>query len=263
MRDSRHIKTPEQSYALKKNLAVWFVSRCLTPNQRENYAKELSKYMPVDIYGRCGTKSDPCHGLSSAKTSECLNSLFNSYKFYFAFENCNCDSYITEKFFKFYTEDSIFKVDIVPVVMGASLHDYESKAPQQPSFIYAQSYPDHKSLADYLLYLDNNRTAYLEYFSWKINLYRKLKQIPSNYLIYSNSNFFNRHVNINPICELCAYLHNETYVSTPKEGVKISDYFNFIKDCYTNEQLSKNSNLTFENLKNKCFFGQTDNDWNI
>ena len=61
-----------------------------------------------------------CGGLSDADIpSE------DQYKFYFAFENSNCDDYITEKFF-----NSIRRADVVPVVMGASKEAYNLYGPQ-------------------------------------------------------------------------------------------------------------------------------------
>jgi len=73
---------------------AWFVSNCRESNTRKNYAKELQKYIPVDIYGKCGTKKCP-----RSTETECFEMLNQDYKFYLAFENANCKDYITEKFF--------------------------------------------------------------------------------------------------------------------------------------------------------------------
>jgi hypothetical protein len=74
---------------------AWFVSNCLETNNRKQYAHELQKYIPVDIYGKCGTKKCP-----RSTEAECFEILNRDYKFYLAFENANCKDYITEKFFK-------------------------------------------------------------------------------------------------------------------------------------------------------------------
>ena len=262
MRDSRDMKLPEESFEQKKSLAIWFVSRCQTPNGREKYVEELSKYIQIDIYGKCGTHKDPCrHVKGYYEQARCLNGLFNDYKFYIAFENCNCDGYITEKFFKFYREDLIFKVDIVPIAMGASLEEYEKSAPKQPSFIFAPSYPSPKALADYLLYLNFNQTAYLEYFEWKYELYANLRRIPENYLLYSKSELFLKPQYFNPMCEFCLQLHNKTFMSEKRPALKISEEYNFIKDCYNKSVLEANPHFTFDNLKNRCFFASNDTDW--
>ena len=65
----------------------------LDRNGRLEYAKELSKYISVDIYGACSNKTCP------RSSGRCFDMLNNQYKFYLAFENSNCQDYITEKFF--------------------------------------------------------------------------------------------------------------------------------------------------------------------
>ena len=58
------------------------------------YAQELALYIKVDIYGECGDKS-----CDRTKPESCFKMLKNKYKFYLAFENSNCQYYITEKLF--------------------------------------------------------------------------------------------------------------------------------------------------------------------
>ena len=85
----------EKNYATGKTKKVaWFVSNCKSANMRIEYARELSKYIQVDVYGRCGRKK--CNR-GSGQCDEMLN---KDYKFYLAFENSNCRDYITEKFFR-------------------------------------------------------------------------------------------------------------------------------------------------------------------
>ena len=48
----------EVNIAEKKTKKVaWFVSNCNAKNNRLEYARNLSNYIEVDIYGRCGTHS--------------------------------------------------------------------------------------------------------------------------------------------------------------------------------------------------------------
>ena len=63
----------------KRKLAAWIVSHCNTSSERENYIGELRKYIPVDIYGKCGN-------LSCESDSQCMGNIRN-YKFYLSFEN--------------------------------------------------------------------------------------------------------------------------------------------------------------------------------
>jgi len=55
---------------------------------------------------------------------------------------------------------------MIPVVMGASKIDYETLAPKN-SFIHIDDFRSPQDLAEYLVRLDNNDTAYNEYFRWK------------------------------------------------------------------------------------------------
>jgi hypothetical protein len=73
---------------------AWFVSNCNGNNARQKYVQELQKYITVDIYGKCGTKS-----CARSTKRECFEMLNQDYKFYLAFENANCKDYITEKLF--------------------------------------------------------------------------------------------------------------------------------------------------------------------
>jgi hypothetical protein len=238
-RHESSILSPDHIMERKKSKVLWIVSRCTSQNKREKFVQELAKHINVDIYGACG-KEYPCK--NATNEFECRDDLFNSYKFYLSFENSNCEKYVTEKFFQFFYVDTLYKVNILPIVMGPSFEYYKSLAPHQTSFIYAK---DPKSLADLLNYLDRNDTAYLEYFKWKYDLYEKMRQE------------FNKDEEINgsyqsPFCDLCDLVHNETFLNQKNKKILMSESFNFIKDCYTKEELNANKQLTFDNLKNKC-----------
>ena len=71
------------------------------------YVEELMKYIPVDIYGRCGDY--PCANKSG--TFPCDYKVATNYKFYLAFENSICVDYVTEKFF------NNMLLPVVPIVM--------------------------------------------------------------------------------------------------------------------------------------------------
>lgn len=264
IKDSYSIPTKSVLHENKNKLAVWFVSRCSTPNKRELFVKELAKYISIDIYGKCGSKQDPCG--NSSNPQQCLTQLYNSYKFYLSFENCNCDSYVTEKYYKFYRPDSLFKINLVPIVMGARIDQYDKIAPisenGKHSFIHVESFQSNaKKLAEYLLYLDRNETAYTEYFQWKYDLYRKLDVNKWFFWYYILAALAKPHYKT-PFCDLCEHLHDRKYLQTQREGLKISEYFNFIKDC---DVSNENDNLTFDSLKNKCYyFGLSNSDiWKL
>lgn len=164
------------NYAANKTKKVaWFVSNCAARNGRLDYAKKLSQFIDVDIYGSCGTKRCP------RTNSDCHKKLNTEYKFYLAFENSNCKDYITEKFYV-----NGLKNDILPVVMGARKEDYLRSAPQK-SFIHVDDFDSPEDLAKYLEELDRNDDLYNEYFQWK----------GTGEMI--NTKFF---------CRLCSLLHD-------------------------------------------------------
>ena len=142
---------PSSQTSSKKKLAAWFVSNCVTSIQREDYVKELSRYVPVDIYGKCGN-------LSCTDHLQCLEMIRTDYKFYIAFENSFCPDYVTEKLTR------ALRYDAVPIVMGGV--DYNRFAPPH-SFIDVNDFGSPKQLANYLLLLNDANSLYERYFDWK------------------------------------------------------------------------------------------------
>ena len=139
----------------KTKQVAWMVSNCNAKNNRLEYAKELGNYIGVDIYGGCGTNR------CGKKDQDCRAMLGRKYKFYLSFENSNCADYITEKFW-----NNALHHDMVPIVMGASIHDYEAVAPPN-SFIHVDNFQGPEDLAKYLHVLDQDDDLYNEYFAWK------------------------------------------------------------------------------------------------
>ncbi|XP_074657227.1 glycoprotein 3-alpha-L-fucosyltransferase A-like [Tubulanus polymorphus] len=155
--ESVRFKVLKKNYAAGKTKKVaWFISNCYDNNERLKLAEELSKYISVDIYGKCGTLKCP-----RSLRKKCFHLLDSSYKFYLAFENSNCREYITEKFFL-----NGLSRDIVPIVYGAHKDDYERVAPPH-SFIHVDDFESPKQLAEYLHRLDKNDHLYNSYFRWK------------------------------------------------------------------------------------------------
>ena len=77
----------------KKKKVAWFVSNCFNVESgRREYAKELQKYINVDIYGGCGKMK--CR---KSEWEKCRQMVQRDYKFYLAFENSKCKDYLTEK----------------------------------------------------------------------------------------------------------------------------------------------------------------------
>ena len=149
----RPAKIPD--YAAVKNKSVlWAVSSC--GKTRDKYVKKLLKYIKVDVYGHCAGKFGQDN---QCRLSSNCDDIFSTYKFYLAFENSVCTDYITEKFWRTFGWNS------VPITLTRDFYTPDIVPPG--SFISVQDFPSVKALAEYLLYLDKNDTAYNEYFTWK------------------------------------------------------------------------------------------------
>ena len=147
-----------ENYAANKTkLAAWMVGHCDTPGLRELYVRQLAKWIPIDVYGRCGNLSCSRNNKHAYSDPECYRMLESKYKFYLSFENSICEEYVTEKFFEIMTRD------IVPIVYGGA--DYNRIAPRH-SFIDAMQFTP-EALAQYLRILDANDGLYNEFFWWK------------------------------------------------------------------------------------------------
>nr|XP_053630708.1 alpha-(1,3)-fucosyltransferase C-like [Cherax quadricarinatus] len=176
---------PKKNYAAgKTKMAAWFVSNCFTHSRREKLVNFMKKFIPVDVYGKCGPLK-----CSRDTTSLCYELLEKDYKFYFSFENSLCKDYVTEKLF------SVLRYNVVPVVLG--LGDYAHIVPPH-SYINVLDFSNLQSLANYLKYLNNNDTAYNEYFKWKDH--------------YSVDDGWSS--TAQNFCELCKKLHNDTVPKT-------------------------------------------------
>ena len=149
-----HLQNEQQAaIKLKKKMVAWFVSHCKTASAREKYVEELSEYVAVDIYGKCGNLTCP-----DSQRDQCFDKLKTTYKFYLSFENAFCPDYVTEKLF------NALRYDVVPIVMGGA--DYSKFAPPN-SYINVIDFQSPKHLADYLKLLNENDDLYAHYFNWK------------------------------------------------------------------------------------------------
>ncbi|XP_066255401.1 glycoprotein 3-alpha-L-fucosyltransferase A-like [Euwallacea similis] len=192
-------KVQNKDYAGNKTKKVaWFVSNCGARNNRLQYARELGKYIEVDIYGGCGTFKCP-----RSDDKKCFNLLETDYKFYLAFENSNCRDYITEKLFV-----NGLGHDTLPIVMGARPEDYQKSAPEG-SYIHVDEFESPEELAAYLHRLDSDNALYNSYFKWK-----------------GTGEFINTYF----WCRLCALLHAPTL---PRHYEDVNDWWRGPGVCTT------------------------------
>ena len=93
--------------------------------------------------------------------------------------------------------------------------NYSNIKNPKSGFINALDYKSPKGLSDYLIYLDNNKTAYNEYFRWKKHV-----------------NFIDNLVSYGFICEMCIHLHLEDYFGIKKKVIERFDfYWNQERQC--------------------------------
>lgn len=186
----------------KTQLIAWIVSSCRSPSGRSEYARKLAEYLPIHVFGKCG-KLTCAKGENETFYAEECRSQLRQHKFYLGFENSLCEDYITEKYWK-----HGFQNGLVPIVLGGA--DYRKLA-IPGSYINVQDFHTVKQLAEHIKYLDNNDTAYNEYFEWK-----------KHYRLESPAHLYG--------CALCTALH-----SNKKNARKIYENFDeyWHKDkCY-------------------------------
>ena len=153
---------PQMKYIRKSDEAMvaWVVSNCHAASKREKYVNILQRSIKVDIFGYCGKR---CFKDKVLEGHNCQKALAETgiYKFYLSFENSACRGYITEKVVH------PLNTGLVPIVYGGLQHqEYVNLLPPH-SFIDVRNFKSPKLLADYLLYLDRNDTAYMEYHAWR------------------------------------------------------------------------------------------------
>ncbi len=177
-------------------------SSCDASSRRLEYIQELSTFMDIDIYGKCANDSNKnCENNSCDKEH-----LSKEYKFYLAFENSVCDGYVTEKFFK------ILNNNIIPIVLGGA--DYSKYVPRT-AYISVLDFETPRELAAYLIYLNNNQSAYNSYFKWKQWIYVRERNPFQAY-----------------ICEMCIKLHLEKYTGIERKQLSnLNDYMGMETNC--------------------------------
>ncbi|CAH1785021.1 unnamed protein product [Owenia fusiformis] len=205
----------------KDRQAAVFMSNCFSRNNRLGYIHDLQRYINVDVYGQCGDLS-----CSKLRENECSELLEKHYKFYLAFENSNCQQYITEKFF-----ENALRNHVIPVVMGGRRDNYVQMAPPN-SFIHVKDFKNPESLAKYLIKIDKNNELFESYFDWHQQ---------------------GMMINTLSWCRLCTMLHIKQYYP-PRHYESIDKWWRFGGYCEKgmfarNELLKRIKNVTY--LKNE------------
>ncbi|XP_075072789.1 GDP-fucose protein O-fucosyltransferase 4 [Mixophyes fleayi] len=166
-----YLQHPAVSVAEKNRLrekgyapVLYMQSHCDVPSDRDRYVKELMKYIQVDSYGQC-LKNRPLpskrlEDTSTATTEDPEFMTFTArYKFHLAMENAICADYMTEKLWR------PMHLGVVPIYRGSpSAKDW---MPNSHSVILIDDFASPKDLAEFILSLDRDDRAYLQYLDYK------------------------------------------------------------------------------------------------
>lgn len=149
----------------RKVRALWFVSHCQQPHRpaissgRADYIKELSQYIPIDVF----TRHSNCKEQFGSLVKEGPDPRIKDYPFYLAFENSLCKDYITEKLWKVLE----YNIPTIPIVLGGlSVKDYVRVAPPN-SFIHVRNFTSPRSLAQHLKFITKDLDAFNYYLQWR------------------------------------------------------------------------------------------------
>jgi len=161
----------------REKLVAGFISNCQF-KWRQDYLKNLMKYVHIDQWGRClrNTPGDFWKTRRGNYDLEKIRFLNKTYKFVIAFENTVDHDYITEKIYHGYLTHTI------PIYYGdKSVFDL---VPANTSFVYANNYTP-EELAKLIERVGSNDTLYSEYFkNWDLAKMHKLyKQYCSKHFI--------------------------------------------------------------------------------
>jgi len=212
------------TFSNNTHLIGTLISHCRDPIGRMSYISELKKYISVDVYGKCGIKCPD--GPDKWNSDKCREYISKNYKFFLVFENSFCKGYVTEKFF------NALRYDIIPIVLGAG--NYSHYIPKS-GYIDAFDYKTPESLANYLFYLNNNKTAYDNFFYWKRYINFELKPPNMGYL-----------------CEMCIQLHLEDQIGyINKKQIDVTELYNLTQNCYG---LNKENNSYEYKLGQNVYF---------
>ena len=200
-------ETPPMDHAKgKTKMVITLMSHCV--GYRINFIKKLQKHLQIDFFGKCNVEAGSC---SRSNAAECDKKM-KQYKFYLALENSYCKDYHTEKFYN----NGLIK-GLVPITFKAFESSWKTKANRAMiappnSYINILDYPDIKSFAKHLNYLNNNDTAYNEYHAWR-----------KDYKMVSPSR-----------CSVCQQMHEYDVKKINKEHpskISIEQFWNKGKKC--------------------------------
>lgn len=178
------VTTFKKNKFLEEIAPIMFLqTNCGSLSKREVYVKKLMEFQKVDSYGPCLNNKklpkdlggDYLHDL----LSENLLEFMGTYKFVIAIENCVCEDYLTEKFWR------AILVGAVPIYFGCpTIREW---FPNAKSAILLEDFPTPKLLSAHIDELMRDDDLYEGYLQHKtkgvianVNLINKLKETRDN-----------------------------------------------------------------------------------
>ncbi|KAL4223057.1 Alpha-(1 3)-fucosyltransferase 7 [Mactra antiquata] len=131
------------------------ISNCKDSGQRYRLVDELSRYIKIDMFGKCYNKQ--CGDYTKPQTCDYIT---KSYKFYLGLENSQCKDYVTEKYW------STLEREQIPIV-NWDYNNIDESIPIPGSFVSINDFKSLKELAEYVEKVNNDETLYNSYFNWK------------------------------------------------------------------------------------------------
>ncbi|KAH9491737.1 hypothetical protein Btru_045683 [Bulinus truncatus] len=185
-------KNYQEILSNKKGLVAWMVSNCEANSKRQDYAKKLQKYIPVDIYGKCGSFQCP-----RTSDKDCLHKINIKYKFYLGFESNLCKDYITEKLYRYLNSDMI--------VIARGYNTYSRLVPSE-IFLNTANFKSPKELADKIIYLDSHDQEYIQMLKEKDKYFAIFEDYPL--LSPEYESFLEYRFEAVSMCEVCRRIWN-------------------------------------------------------
>ncbi|XP_013385385.1 alpha-(1,3)-fucosyltransferase C [Lingula anatina] len=151
----------------KSKLVAWMASHCPTSSRREEYVEQLQKYIPVDVYGKCGPL------VCERNDTRCSELLNNDYKFYLAFENGLSKDYVTEKFF------NMIPLNVIPITRSGA--NFSRLGIPAVLHLDTRDFKSPKDLAEYLKRLDQDDESYAALLRAKVKYRNQIVQPWNSY----------------------------------------------------------------------------------
>ncbi|CAG8484230.1 8528_t:CDS:2 [Paraglomus occultum] len=177
------LSKPPSSFSPDIEPVAWIGSNCDARNGRHFYIKELMKHIPVASYGSC------LNNKPSVPRDQTVDYI-SRHPFYLAFENSNCDYYVTEKL------QNCFEAGIVPIVAGPK--NYTPFIPTPHSVIFIDDFRDPRDLAKHLYFLLERPEEYQKYMDFRFNPQLISEEFRKN---WDGPNGWNRYVGLRRLCD--------------------------------------------------------------